>query len=88
MTVHITTELINATQEDWWVCVCNNDPFGDGFATCDANGVNLEPTIGSGWDGHYRCDECGRVARQSDRRTDGMIPVLTRVDLPYGKDPS
>ncbi len=49
-----------------WVCLCGNTPDSDGFATCNANGDEVEPTIGSGWDDLYVCNRCGRIVDQKD----------------------
>lgn len=70
----------DATQEDWWVCPCGNEPHAAGLYPCDADGNEQEPTTGSGWDGHYVCADCGRVGRQGDRDPKtGRIPVLAKV---------
>lgn len=66
----------DATQEDWWVCVCGNDPHGAGLYACDAEGNAMEPLVGSGWDGHYYCSSCGRYGKQGDRDEAGRVPVL------------
>ena len=66
----------DATQEDWWVCACGNDPRGAGLYPCDAQGEPQEPTVGSGWTGHYVCASCGRYGTQEDRDEQGRVPVL------------
>jgi len=50
--------------KDAWVCVCGNTPTADGFQPCDKAGNEMEPTIGSDWNGLYVCDRCGRIIRQ------------------------
>ena len=49
-----------------WLCLCGNTPDSDGFATCNANGVEIEPTTGSGWDDLYVCNRCGRIVDQEN----------------------
>jgi hypothetical protein len=66
----------DATQDDWWVCVCGNDPHGAGLYPCDADGSPVEPLEGSGWSGHYFCASCGRYGRQGDRTPEARVPVL------------
>lgn len=66
----------DASQEDWWVCPCGNDPHGAGLYPCDAHGNAMEPLAGSGWDGHYYCSSCGRYGSQKDRTPGGLVPVL------------
>jgi hypothetical protein len=73
----IVRELsFDATQEDWWVCPCGNDPRGAGLYPCDALGSPVEPLADSGWDGHYFCASCGRYGRQGDRTAEARVPVL------------
>ena len=42
-------------------CSCGNTPSSDGFFPCDANGNEMEPTLGSGWDGLYVCPVCSTM---------------------------
>jgi hypothetical protein len=49
---------------DHWICRCGNTPTGDGFIECDAAGRELEPTVGSGWNGLYICNHCGVIIDQ------------------------
>ena len=62
---------------DAWVCLCGNTPPSDGFATCDAVGNEIEPTLGGGWTSLLACNRCGRIIDQNDlmvvgrRREDG-----------------
>jgi len=53
-----------------WICVCGNTPSGAGFYPCDANGNEMEPTIGSGWTGLYVCNdkECRREQNRIYRK--------------------
>ena len=50
------------------VCLCGNTQLTDGFEPCDAKGRPIEPTVGSGWVGHYRCERCGAFARVERRQ--------------------
>ncbi|HEY0105105.1 MAG TPA: hypothetical protein VGB91_03405, partial [Rhizomicrobium sp.] len=52
--------------ETAWVCLCGNTPDGDGFAACNADGLEIEPAVRSGWDGLYVCNRCGRIVDQKD----------------------
>lgn len=52
--------------EDAWVCICGNNPDSDGFYPCNANGEEMEPDIGSDWDGLYVCSRCGRIIDEKD----------------------
>lgn len=42
-------------------CQCGNTTRTDGFYHCLPDGTLVEPTIGGPWDGHYRCERCGKV---------------------------
>ena len=53
-----------AGNDEAWICVCGNRPDSDGFDTCDDKGSEMEPRIGSNWDGLYVCRRCGRIIRQ------------------------
>jgi len=55
-----------------WVCVCGNTPMDDGFYPCDKHGNEIEPLIGSGWDGLYVCARCGRIVRQNSLEVVGQ----------------
>lgn len=46
-----------------FVCECGNEPHKDGFFPCDADGLEMEPTIKSSWDGLYLCARCGAVGQ-------------------------
>ncbi|MEI9990137.1 MAG: hypothetical protein WDM86_08870 [Rhizomicrobium sp.] len=52
--------------EGAWVCICFNTPHTDGFATCNADGEEMEPDIGSDWNDLYVCNRCGRIIDQKD----------------------
>lgn len=84
MSTTITTaETFDATQEDFWICVCGNDPCGSGLYPCTATGELVDPTPESGWSEqgeHYRCADCGRFGSQKEN-ADGRVRVAGRVDL-------
>lgn len=50
--------------KDAWTCTCGNKPAGDGFFPCDENGTEMEPLVGSNWNGLYVCAGCGRIIKQ------------------------
>jgi hypothetical protein len=52
---------INADPDNDWLCACGNTSHLDGFYACNAEGVNMEPDIGSTWAGHYLCETCGAI---------------------------
>ena len=58
---YIATEQ---SDRDAWHCICGNTPSGDGFFPCDEKGNEMEPNIGSNWNGLYVCARCGRVIEQ------------------------
>ena len=60
--------------DDAWVCVCGNQPDGDGFFPCDAQGNEIEPTVGSGWTNLYVCAQCGRIIEQDTLEVVGRNP--------------
>ncbi|KND50518.1 MAG: hypothetical protein AB202_02610 [Parcubacteria bacterium C7867-007] len=45
-----------------------------GFYPCDKNGDEMEPLIGSDWDGLYVCADCGRIIKQDTREVVGINP--------------
>ncbi len=49
---------------DAWICVCGNMPADGGFYPCDEQGKEMEPTIGSNWNGLYVCGDCGVIIDQ------------------------
>lgn len=58
------SERIKAPAEDWWVCVCGNEPHTGGFYPYH-EGREVEPIAGGPWDGvHYVCADCCRVINQ------------------------
>ena len=67
-------------EEDDWICKCGNIPASDGFYTCDADGNYIEAGTCSDWDSLYRCDRCGRVIDQRDRRVVGINLNPTREE--------
>lgn len=42
-------------------CLCGNHPNAQGFSPSGPDGADIEPTVLGPWQGHYRCDQCGRV---------------------------
>jgi len=54
---------IPASDVDEYMCPCGNHANRSGFYPCDANGVEMEPTIESDWSGLYVCMKCGRLSR-------------------------
>lgn len=57
---------------DAWICVCGNHAEREGFSSCDLDGNDMEPDIGSNWDGLYRCNSCGRLIDQCSRKIVGI----------------
>lgn len=53
-------EHMKAPNEDFYECVCGNNPHMDGLYPCDGTGHLVEP--GPEWKGLYVCDSCGRIA--------------------------
>jgi hypothetical protein len=47
--------------EEAWICTCGNRPIDAGFYTCDQEGNEMEPVIGSDWENLYVCAQCGRI---------------------------
>lgn len=68
---HIKHEAGN---DEAWICLCNNTPTGDGFYPCNEKGDEMEPTIGSNWNGLYVCAKCGRIIDQKTLEVVGMNP--------------
>lgn len=58
-----TLPILHPIEDDGWTCVCGNTPCASGFETTDASGNPMEPLLGSSWDGHYKCLECGQMHR-------------------------
>ena len=54
--------LLHSAEDDI-TCPCGNTPRSDGFYPCDADGNQMEPTDGGGWDGLYVCPVCHRLHR-------------------------
>jgi hypothetical protein len=54
-----------ANNPDAWRCICGNEPQEDGFSTCDAEGVEIEPLKDGPWSGLYICRRCGRIISQA-----------------------
>ena len=44
-------------------CECGNETHTDGFYPCLPNGAEVEPSIGSDWDGDYVCGRCGKIEK-------------------------
>jgi hypothetical protein len=51
-------EFITEGSMGAWVCNCGDS---EGFYTCDSQGNEMEPLIGSDWNGLYICTNCGRI---------------------------
>jgi hypothetical protein len=49
-----------------WICLCGNTSSSDGFATCNAEGDEIEPTNESEWSDLYVCNDCGRIIDQKN----------------------
>lgn len=60
--------------EEAWICICGNTPSGGGFYPCDKEGNEMEPVIGSDWDGLYVCADCGRILHQDTLEVVGRNP--------------
>jgi len=60
--------------EEVWICICRNMAAYGGFYPCDKNGDEMEPLIGSDWDGLYVCADCGRIIKQDTREVVGINP--------------
>lgn len=43
------------------VCKCGNNTASAGFVPCDGNGIEIEPTADSNWNGQYLCQRCGEI---------------------------
>jgi hypothetical protein len=65
-------EYIAARNEDWWVCLCGNEPNQAGFFPCNGAGEPVEPTPAEWTSDCYVCDRCGRIIRQADRCVVGV----------------
>jgi len=52
------TNIITLSADGDVVCACGNQPHHDGFYPCDSEGNEIEPTLGSNWDGLYICPRC------------------------------
>lgn len=65
-----------ANDRDAWHCLCGNIPSSDGFYPCDKRGHEIEPVIGSGWNGLYVCASCGRIINQAN------LEIVGRIESP------
>jgi hypothetical protein len=74
---YITHEL---GDEDAWVCICRNTPADSGFYPCDEKCNEMEPSIGSNWDGLYVCADCGRIIKQDTLEVVGINPSPKFLD--------
>jgi hypothetical protein len=63
-----------AGNDEAWVCICGNTPSDGGFYPCDKEGNEMEPLIGSDWDGLYVCADCGRIIKQDTLEVVGRNP--------------
>jgi len=72
-----TNEFITheAGNPEAWHCICRNTPSDGGFYPCDENGNEMEPTIGSNWDGLYVCADCGRIIQFDSLEVVGQNPA-------------
>lgn len=58
--------LAHASWTDYWLCICGNKPWDNGFLPCNEQGEIVDPTPEE-WTTDCRvCDRCGRIIRQSD----------------------
>lgn len=73
---HITADKFD---QDAWHCICGNTPCGSGFYPCDAQGNEVEPVSGSGWEDLYVCGRCGRIIRQGTLEVIGQNANHTRL---------
>jgi hypothetical protein len=62
-------EFITETDTGAWVCVCGDS---EGFCTCDSEGNEMEPLIGSDWDALYACTGCGRIIHEDTLQVIGQ----------------
>jgi hypothetical protein len=71
----LIAEKINR-EGDWLICLCGNRPDMGGFASCLADGTEIEPEGGpGGWDGKlYVCLNCGRIINQDTLEVTGRRP--------------
>ena len=60
--------------DEAWVCICKNTPSDGGFYPCDEQGSEMEPLVGSGWNGLYVCADCGRIINQETLEVVGRNP--------------
>ncbi len=44
-----------------FLCICGNDPEGQGAFPCDSEGRYIEPPPSIEPGNQFRCDRCGRV---------------------------
>jgi hypothetical protein len=71
-----TKEVISHEKgnDESWICICGNTPVSQGFYPCNADGNEMEPNIGSNWDGLYVCLKCGRIIHQNTLEVVGQNP--------------
>ena len=60
--------------EEAWICICGNQPPGDGFFPCDETGNEVEPIVGSDWENLYVCARCGRIIDMNTLEVVGRNP--------------
>lgn len=77
---HITHETHDP---DAWVCLCGNTPPSDGFATCDEEGAEIEPTEDSGWTNLLVCLRCDRIINQESLAVVGRKSGSAEVTQTY-----
>lgn len=55
----------DGADKEAWACLCGNTPTTSGFAPCNSQGEEVEPTEDGIWDGiHCVCCDCGRIIHQ------------------------
>jgi hypothetical protein len=65
--------------DEAWICLCGNRPIANGFFPCDEKGDEMEPLIGSNWNGLYVCGSCGRIIVQKTLEVVGRNPNPKRL---------
>jgi hypothetical protein len=60
--------------DDWWTCICGNQPDREGFFPCNAEGDQVEPTPAEWKKPLYVCASCGRIINQKTLDVIGRNP--------------
>lgn len=63
-----------------FTCVCGNTPVGEGFDSCNRDGVMQQTNDDTPWDGHVRCGECGRIIVNDTGLVVGTVPAASTAD--------